>query len=130
MISQYFDPLGKALVLELDEGQIQWLDQSDLALKKGYVGALTLDVKHHGSGALFVAPDIATGTVLGTRIKRHRRQEFLQCLRAINQGTDRLLDLLTIIIAFLEHHNADPEPFVVTAPAAGPLGQVVMRSRR
>jgi transposase len=190
VVGLYLDPPDKALVLSVDEkSQIQALDrtQPGLPLKKGRAGTITHDYKRHGTTTLFAALDVATGTVLGTCMKRHRHQEFLRFLRVINRNTDKRLDLHLIvdnyathkhpkvkawlakhprfhlhftptsaswlnqverffalitqesirrgaftsvpdleatIMDYLEHHNADPKPFVWTASAAAILEKV------
>ena len=189
------DPPDKALVLSVDEkSQIQALDrtQPGLPLKKGRAGTMTHDYKRHGTTTLFAALDVATGKVIGESMSRHRHQEFLRFLRAIDRNTPKLLDLhlvvdnyathkhpkvkawlkrhprfhlhftptsapwinqverffglitsdairrgvfhcvaelKTAIEAYLEHHNADPKPFVWTAQAADILEKVA-RGRR
>jgi transposase len=190
VVGLYLDPPDKALVLAVDEkSQIQALDrtQPGLPLKKGRAGTMTHDYKRHGTTTLFAALDVATGTVLGTCMKRHRHQEFLRFLREINRATPRHLDLHLIvdnyathkhpkvkawlakhprfhlhftptsaswlnlverffalitqerirrgaftsvpdlesaIMDYLEHHNADPRPFVWTASASAILEKV------
>jgi transposase len=190
VVGLYLDPPDKALVLAVDEkSQIQALDrtQPGLPLKKGRAGTMTHDYKRHGTTTLFAALDVATGTVLGTCMKRHRHQEFLRFLREINRATPRHLDLHLIvdnyathkhpkvkawlakhprfhlhftptsaswlnlverffalitqerirrgafssvpdlesaIMDYLEHHNADPKPFVWTASASAILQKV------
>ncbi|PVE21513.1 IS630 family transposase [Microvirga sp. KLBC 81] len=100
VVGLYLDPPDKALVLAVDEkSQIQALDstQPGLSLKKGRAG--THDPRrstawHH---ALLAALDGATGTVLGTCMKRHRHQEFLRLLREIDRVADKRLDLHLIV---------------------------------
>jgi hypothetical protein len=184
------DPPDKALVLAVDEkSQIQALDrtQPGLPLQKGRAGTMTHDDKRHGTTTLFAALDVATGTGLGTGMKRHRHQAFLRFLRVIHRNTDKRLDLHLIVDHYathkhprvkawlerhprfhrpftptsasglnlverffalitqerirrgtfssvpdlesaimdsLEHHNADPRPFVWTAPASAILEKV------
>jgi transposase len=195
IVGLHLDPPDKALVLCVDEkSQIQALDrtQPGLPLKKGRAGTLTHDYKRHGTTTLFAALDVATGKVIGRCLKRHRHQEFLRFLRAIDRATPKRLDLHLIvdnyathkhpkvkawlarhprfhlhftptsaswlnlverffglitedairrgvfrsvadleaaIETYLEHHNADPKPFIWTAPAAHILEKVA-RGRR
>ncbi|HSR72646.1 MAG TPA: IS630 family transposase [Kiloniellales bacterium] len=183
IVGLYLDPPDKALVLSVDEkSQIQALDrtQPGLPMKKGRAGTMTHDYKRHGTTTLFAALDVATGKVIGECMKRHRHQEFLRFLRALDHATPKELDLHLIvdnyathkhakvrewldkhrrfhlhftptsaswinlverffglitedairrgvfrsvadlqatIEAYLEHHNADPKPFIWTAPA-------------
>ncbi|KLK90289.1 hypothetical protein AA309_26670 [Microvirga vignae] len=58
---------------------------------------MTQDDQRHGTTTLFAALDGATGTVLGTCMKRHRHQELLRLLREIDRVTDKRLDLHLIV---------------------------------
>jgi len=83
-------------VLSPDEkSQIQALDrtQPGLPMKKGRAGTWTHDYKRHGVAPLFVALDVTTGKVIGQRMPRHRHQEWLKFLRAIDRATPKALDL-------------------------------------
>jgi len=98
----------KALVLAVDEkSQIQALDrtQPGLPLKKGRAGTMTHGYKRHGTTTLFAALGVATGTVLGTCMKRHRHQEFLRFLRGIDRNTDKRLDLHLIVDNYATHKH-------------------------
>ena len=108
VVGLYLDPPDKALVLAVDEkGQIQALDrtQPGLPLKKGRAGTMTHDYKRHGTTTLFAALDVASGTVMGTCMKRHRHQEFLRFLRVIDRGTDKHLDLHLIVDNYATHKH-------------------------
>jgi transposase len=190
IVGLYLDPPDKALVLCVDEkSQIQALDrtQPGLPLKKGRAGTMTHDYKRHGTTTLFAALDVATGKVIGECMPRHRHQEFLRFLRAIDRNVSESLDLHLVVdnyathkhprvkawlkrhsrfhlhftptsaswinlverfcglitddairrgvfrsVAdleaaienYLEHHNADPKPFIWTAKAADILEKV------
>ncbi len=195
IVGLYLNPPDKALVLCVDEkSQIQALDrtQPGLPIKKGRAGTMTHDYKRNGTTTLFAALDVATGKVMGECMPRHRHQEFLRFLRAINRNTSKHLDLHLVvdnyathkhptvkawlarhkrihlhftptsaswlnqverffglitedairrgvfrsvadleaaIEAYLENHNADPKPFIWTAPAANILEKAA-RGRR
>src|ERR1700716_2001748 len=86
IVGLYVDPPEKALVLSLDEkSQIQALDrtQPGLPLKKGRAGTMTHDYTRHGTTTLFAAMNILDGTVIGQNMQRHRHQEFIRFLNAI-----------------------------------------------
>ena len=81
----YVDPPARAIVLSLDEkSQIQALDrtQPGLPLKKGRLGTMTHDYKRHGT-TLFASLNVLDGTVIGRNMQRHRHQEFMRFLNAI-----------------------------------------------
>ena len=65
--------------------QIQALDrtQPGLPLKKGRLGTMTHDYKRHGTTTLFAALNVLDGTVIGRNMQRHRHQEFMRFLNAI-----------------------------------------------
>jgi transposase len=86
IVGLYMSPPAHAVVLSIDEkSQIQALDrtQPGLPLKPGKAGTLTHDYKRNGTTTLFAALDILEGTVLGRCMQRHRHQEFIRFLNAI-----------------------------------------------
>ena len=89
VVGLYLNPPEKALVLCVDEkSQIQALDrtQPKLQLKPGQIERHTHDYVRHGTTSLFAALNVTTGEVLGQCHARHRHQEFLQFLRAIDKA--------------------------------------------
>jgi hypothetical protein len=54
-----------------------------LPLKKGRAGTMTHDDKRHGATTLFAALNVLDGTVIGRHMQRHRHQEFIRFLNAI-----------------------------------------------
>ena len=88
VVGLYVDPPAHAIVLSLDEkSQIQALDrtQPGLPLKKGRVGTMTHDYKRHGTTTLFAALNVLDGTVIGRNMQRHRHQEFIRFLNAVEK---------------------------------------------
>lgn len=86
VVGLYVDPPAHAIVLSVDEkSQIQALDrtQPGLPMKKGRAGTMTHDYKRHGTTTLFAALDVLEGTVIGRCMQRHRHQEFIRFLNAI-----------------------------------------------
>src|SRR3954451_24022466 len=82
----YVDPPAHAVVLSVDEkSQIQALDrtQPGLPMKKGRAGTMTHDYKRHGTTTLFAALNVLDGTVIGRNMQRHRHQEFIRFLNAV-----------------------------------------------
>jgi transposase len=87
VIGLYVDPPAHAIVLSLDEkSQIQALDrtQPGLPMKKGRAGTMTHDYKRHGTTTLFAALNVLDGTVIGRNMQRHRHQEFIRFLNAVD----------------------------------------------
>ena len=86
VVGLYVDPPAHAIVLSVDEkSQIQALDrtQPGLPMKKGRAGTMTYDYKRHGTTTLFAALDVLDGRVIGRCMQRHRHQEFIRFLNAI-----------------------------------------------
>src|SRR3954453_20344440 len=86
----YVDPPAHAVVLSVDEkSQIQALDrtQPGLPMKKGRAGTMTHDYKRNGTTTLFAALNVLDGTVIGRNMQRHRHQEFIRFLNAIEAQT-------------------------------------------
>ncbi len=89
IVGLYMHPPAHAIVLSIDEkSQIQALDrtQPGLPLKPGKCGTMTHDYKRHGTTTLFAALNVLNGVVLGNCMQRHRHQEFIRFLNAIERN--------------------------------------------
>ena len=103
--------LPHAIVLSVDEkSQIQALDrtQPGLPMKKGRAGTMTHDYKRHGTTTLFAALNVLDGTVTGRNMDRHRHQEFIRFLNAI----EREVPAGKIIHAILDNYAVHKHPKV------------------
>jgi hypothetical protein len=79
-------PTRHAVVLSVDEKPpIQALDrtQPGLPVTPGRYATMTHDNARHGTTTLFAARNVLEGTVLGRCMQRHRHQEFLRFLNAV-----------------------------------------------
>jgi hypothetical protein len=88
VVGLYLAPPDKAVVLCMDEkSQIQALDrtQPSLPMIRGRAGTMTHDYQRNGTTTLFAALDVATGTVFGQCLPKHRHEEFLIFLRSIDR---------------------------------------------
>ena len=86
VVGLYVDPPAHAIVLSIDEkSQIQALDrtQPGLPMKKGRAGTMTHDYKRNGTTTLFAALNVLDGTVIGRNMQRHRHQEVIRFLNAL-----------------------------------------------
>src|SRR3712207_5759967 len=86
VVGLYLDPPAHAVVLSVDEKpQIQALERTrpGLPLKRGRAATMTHDYERHGTTTLFAALNVLEGTVLGRCMQRHRHQEFIRFLNAI-----------------------------------------------
>jgi transposase len=112
IVGLYVDPPKHAIVLSVDEkSQIQALDrtQPGLPLKPGKAGTMTHDYKRHGTTTLFAALDVLEGPVLGRCMQRHRHQEFLRFLGAI----ERAVPAGKVIHAILDNYGSHKHPKVM-----------------
>jgi transposase len=88
VVGLYVDPPEHAVVLSIDEkSQIQALDrtQPGLPMKRGRLGTMTHDYKRNGTTTLFAALNVLDGKVIGRNMRRHRHQEFIRFLNAIER---------------------------------------------
>jgi transposase len=86
IVGLYVDPPAHTVVLSVDEkSQIQALDrtQPGLPLKQGRCGTMTHDYKRNGTTTLFAALNVLDGRVIGRCMQRHRHQEFIRFLNAV-----------------------------------------------
>lgn len=108
VVGLYVAPPERAIVFSFDEkSQIQALDrtQPGLPLKKGRAGTMTHDYKRHGTTTLFAALDVATGEVIHECLPRHRHQEFLRFIKAVEKQTDPELELHFILDNYATHKH-------------------------
>src|ERR1700723_1541977 len=105
VVGLYLNPPEHAVVLCCDEkSQIQALDrtQPGLPLKQGRAGTMTHDYKRNGTTTLFAALDVLDGKVIGRCMQRHRHQEFIRFLNAI----EREVPAGKIVHAILDNYGA------------------------
>ena len=140
IVGLYMAPPAHALVLSIDEkSQIQALDrtQPGLPLKPGKCGTITHDYKRNGTTTLFAALNILDGTVIGRCMHKHRHQEFIRFLNAVENFFSTLtrqrlkrgvfhsvVDLQAAIKRYIEEHNDDPKPFTWTKSAKTIIGKL------
>ena len=111
IVGLYVDPPAHAIVLSVDEkSQIQALDrtQPGLPMKKGRAGTMTHDYKRHGTTTLFAALDVLEGKIIGRCMQRHRHQEFIRFLNAI----EAQVPMSKIVHVILDNYGAHKHPKV------------------
>ena len=112
IVGLYIDPPAHAVVLSVDEkSQIQALDrtQPGLPMKRGKAGTMTFDYKRHGITTMFAAFNVLDGTVLGRCMQRHRHQEFIRFLNAI----ERAVPAGKVIHVILDNYATHKHPKVL-----------------
>jgi transposase len=111
IVGLYVAPPAHAVVLSIDEkSQIQALDrtQPGLPMKKGRAGTMTHDYKRNGTTTLFAALNVLEGTVTGRNMQRHRHQEFIRFLNAL----ERDIPAGKLVHAILDNYAAHKMPEV------------------
>ena len=119
VVGLYMDPPDNAVVLSVDEkSSIQALDrtQPGLPMKPGRCETFTHDYKRNGTSTLFAALNVATGEVLGECKARHRHQEFLTFLKAVEKQTDPNLSLHVIVDNYATHKHASVKRWLKRNP--------------
>jgi transposase len=119
IVGLYVDPPAHAVVLSVDEkSQIQALDrtQPGLPMKKGRAGTMTHDYKRHGTTTLFAALDVLEGKVIGRCMQRHRHQEFIRFLNAI----EKTVPTKKTVHVILDNYAAHKHPKVIAWLARHP----------
>jgi len=109
VVGLYLSPPDKAVVLSVDEKtQIQALDrtQTILPLRPGLPESRTHDYRRNGRTDLFAAFNTLDGTVLTACHPRHRHQEFLLFLRAIDEHVPEELDIHLVLDNSSVHKEA------------------------
>ena len=109
IVGLYVDPPAHAVVLSVDEkSQIQALDrtQPGLPMKKGRGATMTHDYKRHGTTTLFAALNVLDGTVIGRNMQRHRHQEFIRFLNALERDIPAGKVVHVILDNYAAHKHA------------------------
>ena len=112
VVGLYVDPPAHAVVLSVDEkSQIQALDRSQpgLPLKRGRCATMTHDYKRNGTTTLFAALNVLEGRIIGRCMQRHRHQEFIRFLNAIEAE----VPTGKLIHAILDNYAAHKHPKVL-----------------
>jgi transposase len=112
IVGLYLAPPRHAVVLSVDEkSQIQALDrtQPGLPLKPGKAGTMTHDYVRHGTTTLFAALNVLDGSVIGRCMARHRHQEFLRFLNAVEAA----VPAGKLVHCILDNYGSHKHPKVV-----------------
>jgi Homeodomain-like domain len=119
VVGLYVDPPKHALVLSIDEkSQIQALDrtQPGLPLKPGKAGTITHDYVRNGTTTLFAALNTLEGTVIGRCMARHRHQEFLRFLGAIERDVPAGKVIHAIVDNYGTHSHSKVRAWLCASP--------------
>jgi len=119
IVGLYVDPPAHAVVLSIDEkSQIQALDrtQPGLPMKKGRCGTMTHDYKRHGTTTLFAALNVLDGKVIGRCMPRHRHQEFIRFLNAIEAAVPGRKKIHAIADNYATHKHPEVREWLAQHP--------------
>jgi transposase len=119
IVGLYVDPPAHAVVLSIDEkSQIQALDrtQPGLPMKKGRAGTMTHDYKRNGTTTLFAALDVLEGRVIGQCMQRHRHQEFIRFLNAVEGAVPAGKVIHVILDNYAAHKHAKVRRWLTRHP--------------
>jgi transposase len=109
IVGLYMSPPAHSLVLSVDEkSQIQALGrtQPGLPMKADQSATMTHDNVRHGTTTLFAALNVLDGTVLGRCMQRHRHQEFIRFLAAVEAA----VPASKLIHVILDNYAAHKHP--------------------
>ncbi len=119
MVGLYLDPPEHAVVLSIDEkSQIQALDrtQPGLPLKPGRCGTMTHDYKRHGTTTLFAALNVLEGKVIGRCMQRHRHEEFIRFLNAVEREIPAGKTIEAIVDNYATHKHPKVQAWLKRHP--------------
>jgi transposase len=119
VVGLYVDPPAHTVVLSVDEkSQIQALDrtQPGLPMKKGRAGTMTHDYKRNGTTTLFAAMNVLDGTVIGRNMQRHRHQEFIRFLNAVEREVPAGKIVHTILDNYAAHKHPEVRKWLARHP--------------
>ncbi len=111
IVGLYMSPPAHAVVLSIGEkSQIQALSRTrpGRPVGPGRPATMTHDDERHGTTTLFAALNVLNGTVLGRCMQRHRHQEFIRFLNAVEAS----VPAGKIIHAILDNYAAHTHPRV------------------
>ncbi len=119
IVGLYMAPPRHAVFLSLDEkSYIYFFDctQPGLPIKPGKCATMTHDYKRNGTTTLFAALNVLDGTVLGRCMQRHRHQEFIRFLNAVEAA----VPAGRLIHAIMDNYGTHKHPKVLAWLARHP----------
>lgn len=119
IVGLYVSPPEHAVVFSIDEkSQIQALDrtQPGLPLKKGRCGTMTHDYKRHGTTTLFAALNVLNGKIIGRCMQKHRHQEYIRFLDAVDAAVPRGKSVHAIVDNYATHKHPKVQKWLDAHP--------------
>ncbi|TLF90829.1 IS630 family transposase [Nocardia cyriacigeorgica] len=119
VVGLYMNPPENALVLCVDEkSQVQALDRTapTLPIMPTTPARMTHDYVRHGTTNLFAALDLASGSVIAEMYPRHRHQEFLRFLKAVDTAVPAEFDLHLVLDNYATHKTPEVQKWLLRHP--------------
>ncbi len=119
IVGLYLNPPDHAVVLCFDEkSEIQALErlQPNLPLGLGYIEGITYNYNRNGTTTLFAALDIKSGEIFAQCKSRHRHQEFLEFLNALDANVPKDLELHLILDNYTTHRHHKVKAWLARHP--------------
>ena len=119
IVGLYMNPPDRAIVLCVDEkSQVQALNRTQpiLPLAPGVPARQSHDYERHGVTSLFAALDVASGVTISHCYRRHRHQEFIRFLDAIEANLPRGLDVHLVMDNYGTHKVSQVRKWLARHP--------------
>jgi len=119
IVGLYINPPDHAIVLCVDEkSQVQALNRTQpiLPLAPGAPARQSHDYERHGVTSLFAAMDVASGVTIGTCYRRHRHQEFLRFLNAIDANLPAGFEVHLVMDNYGTHKGSRVQAWLARHP--------------
>jgi transposase len=85
-------------------------------MTKGRAGTTTSDYKRHGTTTLFAALNALDGTVIGSRVDKHRHEEFLKFMRTVDREVPKGLAVHMILDNYAIHKHKNVVAWLAKHP--------------
>jgi hypothetical protein len=85
-------------------------------MKRGRLATMTHDDKRHGTTTLFAALNVHEATIIGQNRQRHRHQEFIQFLNAVNRQMPDGKQIHVVLDNYAAHKHAKVRAWLARHP--------------
>ena len=85
-------------------------------MKRGRLATMTHDYKRNGTTTLFAALNVLDGTVIGQNRQRHRHQEFIQFLNAVERQVPAEKSIHVVFDNYAAHKHAKVRAWLARHP--------------
>ena len=90
--------------------------QPGLPMKRGRLGTMTHDYKRNGTTTLFAALNVLDGKVIGRNMQRHRHQEFIRFLNAVEREAPKGKAIHVILDNYAVHKHPKVKAWLARHP--------------